>query len=172
MVTEEPEEVHSETDLLLDIPTDPVIPPINGYGTSGARQAMKRKHVHHASLASYRSIVSSGESSLVDSDHQVLLPSANPVHRGLIGHVSGDLIPFSGIVGNVAGLFGHKSSDIEQGVSIRDGQRSAWTHNKHRPKYAGDGQNVPLQIIRCLTSWLSALEERQSCPGESEWDLG
>lgn len=164
--------MHSETDPLLDIPANPVIPPLNGYGTASARTALKRKHVHHASLASYRSIVSSGESSVVDSDRQPLLPSANPVHRGLMGHVSGDLIPFSGVVGNITGLLGHRSSENETGVAIRDRQRSSWMHMKHRPRLAGEGNNVPLQIIRCLTSWLSALEERQSAPGECRLDLG
>jgi len=41
------------------------------------------------------------------------------------------------------------------------------THSKHRPSIAGGGQNLPLEIIRSVSVWLSVLDERGSCPGNA-----
>jgi hypothetical protein len=38
---------------------------------------------------------------------------------------------------------------------------------KHRPKVAGNGQNLPLEILRCLSDWCSILEDRGTVPGTS-----
>ena len=34
------------------------------------------------------------------------------------------------------------------------------THAKHRPRVAGGGENLPLEILRALSVWLSVLDER------------
>ena len=34
------------------------------------------------------------------------------------------------------------------------------THTKHRPRVAGGGENLPLEILRSLSIWLSVLDER------------
>ncbi|KAI1787769.1 Bestrophin, RFP-TM, chloride channel-domain-containing protein [Ganoderma leucocontextum] len=34
------------------------------------------------------------------------------------------------------------------------------THSKHRPRVAGGGENLPLEILRTLSIWLSVLDER------------
>lgn len=36
---------------------------------------------------------------------------------------------------------------------------------KNTPKVAGGGQNIPLEIVRCLSEWLSVLDERGTVPG-------
>lgn len=38
-------------------------------------------------------------------------------------------------------------------------------HNKHRPKIAGGGQNLPLAILRCLTEWVSVIDDRSTMNG-------
>ena len=40
-------------------------------------------------------------------------------------------------------------------------------HLKHRPKIAGGGENLPVQILRCLSEWFSVLEDRGTVPGMS-----
>ncbi|KAF7789277.1 hypothetical protein EIP86_000218 [Pleurotus ostreatoroseus] len=163
----EPESVisgrESLEDLLSETPTNPVIPPINGYGGGSSRVRAGRGH--HDSL-----LTLSSDSTLPD-ERRPLLPSADMPHNGLWSGISGDLIPFSGIIGNVVKWFSHKdkkAGDEERGIAIRDRERDQerqrWTHFKHRPKIAGGGDNVPLQVIRCLSCWLSVLEERGTVP--------
>ncbi|KIJ57320.1 hypothetical protein M422DRAFT_40790 [Sphaerobolus stellatus SS14] len=36
---------------------------------------------------------------------------------------------------------------------------------KHRPRVAGDGENLPLEILRCLSEWISVLDARGTAPG-------
>ena len=44
---------------------------------------------------------------------------------------------------------------------------SHMTHAKHRPRVAGGGESLPLEIIYALSAWMSVLEERESVPGSS-----
>lgn len=107
----------------------------------------------------------------------------SPGKHGLISGISHDLIPFSGFVSDVASWFSWRKtekhgpstdglSDAEAGeiqieVDALGGmsERHYWMHAKHRPRIAGGGENVPLQIVRALTSWLSVWEERGYVPG-------
>jgi putative membrane protein len=36
---------------------------------------------------------------------------------------------------------------------------------KYRPHIAADGDNTPLEIIRCLSEWVALLEERNTVNG-------
>ena len=45
------------------------------------------------------------------------------------------------------------------------GERLGITHSKHRPRIAGGGENLPLEILRSLSVWLSVLDERGVVPG-------
>jgi ion channel-forming bestrophin family protein len=38
-------------------------------------------------------------------------------------------------------------------------------HSKRRPRVAGDGENLPLEIVRCLSEWYSVLEDRGTVAG-------
>ncbi|KAL7277455.1 hypothetical protein ACG7TL_008376 [Trametes sanguinea] len=42
---------------------------------------------------------------------------------------------------------------------------SHFTHSKHRPRLAGGGENLPLEILRSLSIWVSVLDERGVVPG-------
>ncbi|KAJ4490273.1 hypothetical protein J3R30DRAFT_3693838 [Lentinula aciculospora] len=41
------------------------------------------------------------------------------------------------------------------------------SRSKYRPKLAGEGDNLPLEILRCLSEWCSVLEDRGTVPGTS-----
>ena len=45
--------------------------------------------------------------------------------------------------------------------------RLGFTHSKHRPRLAGGGENLPLEILRCLSEWFSVLEDRGTVTGMS-----
>lgn len=162
--------------------TNPVIPAINAYGsmsttTSHLTRPSHLTHASHTSVSSHSS----------DSDERSpLLPGmVAPGKNGLISGVSRDLIPFSGIVTEVAEWFSwHREkkhpSPPTDGLSAAEAaemmveadalggmsERHYWTHAKHRPRIAGGGENVPIQIVRSLTCWLSVCEERGCVPGE------
>ena len=157
---------------------DPVIPPINAYGSTATSHLARPHYLTHYSHSSFSSSSSDDE----PDERRPLLPGmVAPGARGLIGGVSSDLIPFSGVAAEVAGWFGacfggrhtvSASPDVEaQQVQAEadalggTSERHYWTHAKHRPRIAGGGQNVPLQVVRCLTSYLSVCEERGCVPG-------
>ncbi|KAI0644774.1 Bestrophin, RFP-TM, chloride channel-domain-containing protein [Trametes meyenii] len=45
--------------------------------------------------------------------------------------------------------------------------RLGFTHAKHRPRLAGGGENLPLEILRALSVWVSVLDERGVVPGSA-----
>lgn len=113
------------------------------------------------------------------SSNEVLFPSTRPLDNSFMGKVRSELIPFSDVF-NVAwhSLSGQRPLEIlppgimpgqtvEQGPNVRRHVQELMHpgHSKHRPKVAGGGQNVPLEILRCLSEWLSVLEDRGTVPG-------
>jgi len=120
-----------------------------------------------------------------------------------MGKVSGDLIPFAGVV--TSALRGMRNSwayrtllgkqqlevlppgwvssepeaDEDQVEAGTGGVQRVWgpnatpaekkilNHGKHRPRVAGDGENLPLEILRCLSEWFAVLEDRGTVPGTS-----
>ncbi|PIL26746.1 hypothetical protein GSI_11160 [Ganoderma sinense ZZ0214-1] len=185
--------------------SDPVIPPINAYGTLPAPLHTTRSTSSFASLTSY------GD----DGERRPLLRAAVPrgevdARRGVLGSVAGDLIPFAEVWRGVGRMVGLKrkapqgETDIESGadvaVEVQDDQggiqrrwagdgldgepsseeegaeaahphtaraivheptdRLGITHTKHRPRVAGGGENLPLEILRSLSIWVSVLDER------------
>jgi ion channel-forming bestrophin family protein len=44
-------------------------------------------------------------------------------------------------------------------------QLRTFGHAKHRPWVAGGGDNLPLDIIRCLAEWVSVLDDRGAMTG-------
>ncbi|OCH85912.1 UPF0187-domain-containing protein [Obba rivulosa] len=133
-----------------------------------------------SSTASFTSTSSAGE-------RQPLLPRLVRGEGGLLARVSGDLVPFGalwstlgcavgvrstrGVSGDVE--YGHAEARVEDGVLHRWSEHSAdaprmrpgLTHAKHRPRVAGGGSNLPLEIVRSFSVWLSVLEARGSVPG-------
>ncbi|ESK85641.1 UPF0187-domain-containing protein [Moniliophthora roreri MCA 2997] len=127
--------------------SDPIIPPINTYGTFLRRRS---------SSASSRS-------------HD-LAPSQTPSRdiRTVFGRVSGNLIPFAGMFNSAGKLLRRRpgaGGETGTGKYIGHGVKHAGVGGgKHRlqPK-----ENLPLEILRCLSEWCSVLEERGSVPGTS-----
>ncbi|KAI0827533.1 Bestrophin, RFP-TM, chloride channel-domain-containing protein [Trametes gibbosa] len=52
-----------------------------------------------------------------------------------------------------------------QGAFDGASARLGFTHSKHRPRLAGGGENLPLEILRSLSIWVSVLDERGVVPG-------
>ncbi|TDL16636.1 UPF0187-domain-containing protein [Rickenella mellea] len=166
---------------------DPAVPAVNSYGSTSTSTALATTALLHARPKSVRTgSVSSARSSVSscghDGDgcnrtHRFLLPSApNPLGDAtLMNSVSGDLIPFETVFRNVMHFLKHpfsfrKSGDQNgpdevigaDGAAIPDYRR-----RKHRPRVAGGGENLPLEILRCLSEWLSVLEARGTVSGNA-----
>ena len=67
-------------------------------------------------------------------------------------------------------LFSRKESDEASTIAYLSGKdcgkRSASEGRKKRPRVAGGGENLPLEILRCLSEWVSVLDERDTVPGK------
>ncbi|KAJ3825988.1 Bestrophin, RFP-TM, chloride channel-domain-containing protein [Lentinula raphanica] len=117
------------------------------------------------------------------SEHQVLAPSQQPDDQNIMNDVSTELIPFAGLFGSIRRLFSRKKgySDIS---NLESGMKDPWGYDasqrkwsgpiqprigkeKHRVSAATRGENLPLEILRCMSEWCSVLEERNTVPGTS-----
>ncbi|KAJ7098967.1 Bestrophin, RFP-TM, chloride channel-domain-containing protein [Mycena epipterygia] len=90
--------------------------------------------------------------------HQALLPASNPApEQGVLRRVSPDVIPFAGVFTGVAawvrGFWAQRKAEVE-------GRRS-------RVRVFFMGENLPEEVLRCLSEWISVLEERGTVPGTS-----
>ena len=82
------------------------------------------------------------------------------------GGIESERIPFAGEgidEGPAAAV--EEQMEAPQTARIRDVvqetmDRLGITHAKHRPRVAGGGENLPLEILRSLSIWLSVLDER------------
>ncbi|KIJ63484.1 hypothetical protein HYDPIDRAFT_92362 [Hydnomerulius pinastri MD-312] len=129
--------------------SDPYIPPVNAYGTFDPSSAS-------ATLVRRPSTLSSASSR---SDGHLLFPSIIPSEKTVVSRISTELIPFESFF-RAFGRF------LKRVCGLR-GESKPSTHFKHRPRVAGGGQNLPLEILRCLSEWVSVLEDRQSVSGTS-----
>jgi len=170
----------------LNADCDPIIPPINAYGTfdpqklSGEPSSSTHRSLRHSpSQASHLSSISA------QSQHQPLLPSSQPpINENVMDQVSRDLIPFAGTISMLRRQFappplevlppgfseveaGHGSSGPQSNLRQWQGPVHEGRHMKHRPKVAGSGENLPLEIVRCMSEWCSVLEDRGTVPGTS-----
>ncbi|KLO18968.1 UPF0187-domain-containing protein [Schizopora paradoxa] len=120
---------------------DPFVPPINDYGTFDPDSASptSRRRGRVARRASSSSCGSSGNG----QSHPPLLPSQGKKHSS---HIITELIPFASIL---------------PGAQRCAGRRKG----RNTPKVAGGGQNIPIEIVRCLSEWLSVLDERATVSG-------
>ncbi|RDB20650.1 hypothetical protein Hypma_012157 [Hypsizygus marmoreus] len=153
--------------------SDPVIPPINAYGTF---QPPHTRPLHQLKRAKSQA---SSLSTTSTSSHHVLLPSTQPQDNTVMAKVSGELIPFWSIVNMLRRKFASQRlleilppnvRAVEEEVNPDhrwQGPIHSGLHLKHRPQVAGGGQNLPLEVLRCLSEWLSVLEDRGTVPGTS-----
>lgn len=166
--------VVESTPDLMNAP-DPVIPAINDYGTFDLDPNFLSSH--HASSSRHRSKRRSSDSSTQSSESsqshtRPLWPSAQP--RGAGTKVSRDLIPFAGLFVSIARKIksrkmaenGHQHQhSVDPFEALWEGSAVDMLSIKHRPKIAGNGHNLPLEILRCVSEWFSVLEDRATVPG-------
>ncbi|KAK0464346.1 Bestrophin, RFP-TM, chloride channel-domain-containing protein [Desarmillaria tabescens] len=151
---------------------EPVIPPVNAYGTFHPSK--------QASSISLRHQLKRNASS--SSVHRTLQPSQQTSGDNVMDRVSGDLIPFAGFFSTIRGWFRRAdyveslpSNDLRKDPYGADSSQRKWSGpiqpaasgKKHRPRIAGGGENLPLEILRCLSEWFSVLEDRNTVPGTS-----
>lgn len=160
---------------------DPVIPPVNAYGTFNNSNSPRGSTRHSLRRASSHSSLSNAST---HSEHQALHPSQNPEAHRKITQNDPDLVPFSGILYNVKiwvkGLFSSSAyEEIPSDESSRnpyafDASQRKWSgpirqrfgKAKHRkPSPQTRGENLPLEILRCFSEWCSVLEDRNTVPG-------
>ncbi|KAJ7839936.1 Bestrophin, RFP-TM, chloride channel-domain-containing protein [Mycena olivaceomarginata] len=112
--------------------------------------------------------------------HQPLLPASNPAPEdGVLRRVSPDVIPFAGVLTGVGawvrGVWGARKDDMGRhrvrGVD-RSSRMRTWTGPIHPQGVAQleefeKGENLPEEVLRCLSEWVSVLEERGTVPGTS-----
>ena len=138
---------------------DPIIPAINDYGSFDFNGDSARQRRSGSPSASS----SSSDTNNEHHPHKYLLPSfVDQSKMSIWSKISSELIPFASIYHNMVAffkrLFAKDKSGEAQWVSEID-------RRKHRPRIAGGGENVPLEVVRCLSEWLSVLEERGTVQG-------
>ncbi|KAI0048512.1 UPF0187-domain-containing protein [Auriscalpium vulgare] len=163
---------------------DPIIAPINSYGTFSDSGIRTRPPLYAARGLSRSSSI---------SEHRALLPSSREGAPGVWSQVSADLIPFANYFRGLFSFYrpimldednvnvggegdGEGDGDGEQAYGEDGGVQRKWAprggdskkfSRKHRPRVAGNGQNIPIEILRALSDWLSVLEDRGTTPGTS-----
>lgn len=88
-----------------------------------------------------------------------LLPST--IHRKSRVSIYTDLVPFSSWWSAFANIFRRKKTLVEGAP----GQTPTADGSGKHVVIAGGGGNIPLEIIRTLSEWMAALEERGTVPG-------
>jgi predicted membrane chloride channel (bestrophin family) len=119
----------------------------------------------------------------IHSQHQALAPAQQPAEPdSIMRDVDTELIPFSGFFGRIRRLFSRKSSysvlptqDPTKNPFGPDSSQRMWSgpiqprigSEKHTVSTTARGENLPLEILRCMSEWCSVLEERNTVPGTS-----
>ncbi|KAF8809755.1 UPF0187-domain-containing protein [Phlegmacium glaucopus] len=166
---------------------DPIIPPINAYGTFDPAKLTANDSTSPSGhlLRRSPSSISQLSNSSAQSRHQALLPSSqSPNQDTILNKISGDLIPFAGIITWLTKQVNPQTLEVlppgfqEVDPSPSHGSygrhRRRWqgpmhlvSSIKHRPRVAGGGRNLPLEVLSCLSQWCSILEDRGTVPGTS-----
>ncbi|KIK00193.1 hypothetical protein K443DRAFT_679370 [Laccaria amethystina LaAM-08-1] len=166
-------------DLSLE-PSDPVIPAINAYGTFDPTKLTSSSPPRPSHLPPLRRSASHSSHLSSQSQHQPLLPSTQPPADTVMDKISSDLIPFPGLAALFQWFRPRRSlelppardAEVDPGATSQPQRRwqgpvQSNLYNKHRPRVAGSGENLPLEILRCLSEWFSVLEDRGTVPGSS-----
>ncbi|THU84170.1 UPF0187-domain-containing protein [Dendrothele bispora CBS 962.96] len=162
--------------------------------TSSPRGSIYRSRSHHSLRRSNSSLSSHSDASShshhsVHSSHRDLAPgrNPNPPDQDVMGQVDGNLIPFAGVFSSIKNLFrwkkkrndGYEELPRDAWASTSRPQIRTWTppiqprigSAKHIPTPSHEidkrGENLPLEILRCLSEWCSVLEDRGTVPGTS-----
>ncbi|KAL0573005.1 hypothetical protein V5O48_008951 [Marasmius crinis-equi] len=134
--TQEHEHEHEER--------DPFIPAINSYGTFLRRATSSSSfssHSSHSSVPNY------------------LLPAEAPPSDART-RVAKNLIPFAAVWDGFVGWLKRLGRRRDETATKAPSHPSLPTKHRLQPK-----QNLPWEILRCLSEWISVLEERGTAPG-------
>jgi predicted membrane chloride channel (bestrophin family) len=152
-----------------------VVAPVNEYGTFDSNRLSTEPNsfstVHPQHVLKRTSSHSSNLSSA--SEHQELLPSSQPQKTGILDTVSADLVPFAGALASLKQQFVAPPLEVlPPGITTPPRKWQGPVHSglntKHpHPEIAAEGENLPLEILRCLSEWCSVLEDRNTVPGTS-----
>ncbi|KAF7358756.1 hypothetical protein MSAN_01214600 [Mycena sanguinolenta] len=147
----------------------------SGVSTTSANSTLKPTAT--ATHAAKRPITTASHASQ-DSIHQPLLPASNsaPAQHTALNQVSPDIIPFAGVAANVAAwVRGFLESGEDHRTHHRTDRTSrmrTWSGPIHPLGVAQleefeIGENLPEEVLRCLSEWVSVLEERGTVPETS-----
>jgi ion channel-forming bestrophin family protein len=107
------------------------------------------------------------------SHHQPLLPGSNPMGEGA-SDVAADLIPFAGVFSSIRmwfhSKFGKQQAIIPQyngGPPPRKWAGPIHPDAKLMKIKTEKGENLPEEVLRCISEWCSVLEDRNTVPGGS-----
>ncbi|TFY66915.1 hypothetical protein EVG20_g4168 [Dentipellis fragilis] len=142
---------------------NPVIPAINSYSSTSIA------HMRHVTRSS--SVYSTDSDS---RERRPLLPSSNTAVPSIFSRISSDLIPFARFFRTLFSVYRYEADGTENASEEEGGVQRQWSSDdmrdnrtKHRPRVAGSGHNLPLEILRRQSDWLSILEDRGAVPGTS-----
>ncbi|KAJ7648850.1 Bestrophin, RFP-TM, chloride channel-domain-containing protein [Mycena rosella] len=106
---------------------------------------------------------SASASASTSSLQRVLLPASNPApEAGVLRRVAPDVIPFAGVF---AGLGRWLTACMRRGRDEKGNNKEGV--RSRELEEAETGENLPEEVLRCLSEWLSVLEERATVPGTS-----
>ncbi|KAJ7617111.1 UPF0187-domain-containing protein [Roridomyces roridus] len=183
--------VASAVEPLDPPPAAPVpVPPTATSGTSSGVDANKST-THASKRPSALTVPAPLPATPGPLPHFALLPAADPARQPqnqntVLSRVDPDVIPFAGffagLVGWVRGWWKDTKRDMEDGdrwgdLSSRMRHRMrTWSGPVHPHQVAEleeveKGENLPEEILRCLSEWLSVLEERATVPGSTMGNL-
>ncbi|KAF7288829.1 hypothetical protein HMN09_01364800 [Mycena chlorophos] len=101
-------------------------------------------------------------SSSTESHHEALMPAVNPLEQG--GEVATDLIPFAGVFSGIRRWFGRKEEPVlpqyHGGPPPRKWAGPIHPDVKLMKRKPETGENLPEEVLRCLSEWASVLEDR------------
>jgi len=174
-------------------PPNNVAPPTSIYGTfnpSSSSLSLPKNHQPNGKRKSraraqstHSDVTEDGECNLDSEEHHLIQPSELPQPTSIMDEVEGDLIPFRSFFSSLKdlwrGIFGH-GPELPMNSNQDGTVRTGWSFfsrpsndkraenqmmAKSRPRLARPTENVPLDVLRVLTEWVSVLESRGTVPG-------
>ncbi|KAH8831446.1 Bestrophin, RFP-TM, chloride channel-domain-containing protein [Flagelloscypha sp. PMI_526] len=133
------------------------------------------KHLHRSRRPSSPSALSSSPES---DERRPLLqpeqPGAGEGHQVLKPSQAG-LMPFGSFFWKFFSFFSRKKTEDRpdrEHPALKSGRRWAGpihpkVGKKGTPRSTGSGENLPVEILRCLSEWFAVLEDRNTVPGAS-----
>lgn len=101
-------------------------------------------------------------------EHHTLLPSRTRKETaGYFEQTNADLIPFESFFSAIGRVFARVGRAFRRRDRVYKIEEVANRSRKHRPRVAGGGQNLPLEILRGFSEWGVVLEERGAIPGSA-----